>query len=164
MAVAAACSCCSLHSVGLGKLSSSPPLCARRVRLGTLCHIHLHMHRGEGSHEPHDTHIPRASISHHILLSTLLSILPAAPAAAPQVDTLVMQNLGYFQLKASPGLWQLSIAPGRSRELYQVVSASSGSALATGWGVRRSSGSSGAQLEAASDASTQVLMDSFTGE
>jgi hypothetical protein len=29
-----------------------------------------------------------------------------------QVDTLVMQNLGYFQLKASPGLWQLSIAPG----------------------------------------------------
>jgi UDP-glucose:Glycoprotein Glucosyltransferase len=29
-----------------------------------------------------------------------------------QVDTLVMQNLGYFQLKAAPGLWRLSIAPG----------------------------------------------------
>lgn len=31
------------------------------------------------------------------------------------VDTLVMSNMGYFQLKASPGLWQLGVAPGRSR-------------------------------------------------
>lgn len=35
-------------------------------------------------------------------------------------DTLVMQNLGYFQLKANPGLWQLSLAEGRARTLYQI--------------------------------------------
>lgn len=81
-----------------------------------------------------------------------------------QVDTLVMQNLGYFQLKASPGLWELSIAPGRSRDLYQIHSATSGSALATGWGVRRGTSSSSTQLAAASDFSTEVLLHSFTGE
>lgn len=27
-------------------------------------------------------------------------------------DTLVMSNLGYFQLKAAPGAWNLSLAPG----------------------------------------------------
>ena len=36
-------------------------------------------------------------------------------------DTIVMQNLGYFQLKAPmPGSWALSLAPGRSAELYQL--------------------------------------------
>ena len=34
------------------------------------------------------------------------------------VDTLVMANLGYWQLKASPGIWYLQLAPGRSSELY----------------------------------------------
>jgi hypothetical protein len=85
-----------------------------------------------------------------------------------QVDTLVMQNLGYFQLKASPGLWELSIAPGRSRDLYQIVSATSGSALATGWGRARSPSSQVAGQELAEsttgeDYATQVLMHSFTG-
>jgi len=27
-------------------------------------------------------------------------------------DTLVMQNLGYYQLQAQPGLWTLRLAPG----------------------------------------------------
>jgi UDP-glucose:glycoprotein glucosyltransferase len=35
--------------------------------------------------------------------------------------TLVMSNLGYFQFRASPGLWALGIAPGRDDELYEVV-------------------------------------------
>lgn len=35
-------------------------------------------------------------------------------------DTLVMSNLGYFQLKSSPGHWMLSLAPGRSRELFTI--------------------------------------------
>lgn len=80
-----------------------------------------------------------------------------------------MQNLGYFQLKSSPGLWQLSIAPGRSRDLYRIASASSGSALAQGagwgWGMRRSAGdgSSAEQGVTGNDYSTQVLMHSFTG-
>ena len=37
------------------------------------------------------------------------------------VDTIVMANLGYFQLKASPGLWNLQLAPGRSSELYYMA-------------------------------------------
>jgi UDP-glucose:glycoprotein glucosyltransferase len=77
-----------------------------------------------------------------------------------------MKNLGYFQLKASPGLWELSIAPGRSRDLYKIVSSTSGSALATSWGWHRgsSSGSSGQQQASTTDSSSQVLMHSFTGE
>ena len=35
-------------------------------------------------------------------------------------DTLVMSNLGYFQLKSTPGVFQLDFAPGRSAELYQI--------------------------------------------
>mmetsp|Transcript_11957 Transcript_11957/g.33653 ORF Transcript_11957/g.33653 Transcript_11957/m.33653 type:complete len:1727 (-) Transcript_11957:508-5688(-) len=38
------------------------------------------------------------------------------------VDTLVMSNLGYFQLKAAPGVWSLSLAPGASSALYSVNS------------------------------------------
>ncbi|KAL9229315.1 hypothetical protein vseg_004797 [Gypsophila vaccaria] len=34
------------------------------------------------------------------------------------VDTLVMANLGYWQMKVSPGIWYLQLAPGRSSELY----------------------------------------------
>jgi UDP-glucose:glycoprotein glucosyltransferase len=36
-------------------------------------------------------------------------------------DTVVMQNLGYFQLQASPGVFDLTIAPGRGRELYSIM-------------------------------------------
>jgi len=37
-------------------------------------------------------------------------------------DTLVMANLGYFQLKANPGVWSLRIKPNsRSEELYDIV-------------------------------------------
>ncbi len=41
-------------------------------------------------------------------------------------DTLVMSNLGYFQLKASPGLWHLRLAPGRSEELFTILQAEGG--------------------------------------
>ncbi|XP_027357768.1 UDP-glucose:glycoprotein glucosyltransferase isoform X2 [Abrus precatorius] len=34
------------------------------------------------------------------------------------VDTLVMANLGYWQMKVSPGVWFLQLAPGRSSQLY----------------------------------------------
>ncbi|KAJ2964307.1 hypothetical protein NQZ79_g834 [Umbelopsis isabellina] len=37
-------------------------------------------------------------------------------------DTIVMANLGYFQLKANPGVWQLSLRDGRSQEIYQLES------------------------------------------
>ncbi|XP_034549617.1 UDP-glucose:glycoprotein glucosyltransferase 2 [Notolabrus celidotus] len=36
-------------------------------------------------------------------------------------DTIVMANLGYFQLKANPGAWTLRLRKGRSEDIYQVV-------------------------------------------
>ncbi|UYV70608.1 UGGT1 [Cordylochernes scorpioides] len=38
-----------------------------------------------------------------------------------QVDTIVMANLGYFQLKANPGAWVLRLRQGRSAEIYDIV-------------------------------------------
>uniref|UniRef100_A0A665TTM3 UDP-glucose ceramide glucosyltransferase-like 1 n=1 Tax=Echeneis naucrates TaxID=173247 RepID=A0A665TTM3_ECHNA len=35
-------------------------------------------------------------------------------------DTIVMANLGYFQLKANPGAWILRLRVGRSEDIYQV--------------------------------------------
>lgn len=45
-------------------------------------------------------------------------------AAAPSANTLVMSNLGYFQLQAAPGRHTVGLAPGRSRELYFMSGAS----------------------------------------
>ena len=36
-------------------------------------------------------------------------------------DTIVMANLGYFQLKADPGAWYLNLRPGRSDLIYEIV-------------------------------------------
>ncbi|KAK6487138.1 UDP-glucose:glycoprotein glucosyltransferase 2 isoform X1 [Huso huso] len=35
-------------------------------------------------------------------------------------DTIVMANLGYFQLKANPGAWSLRLRKGRSEDIYQI--------------------------------------------
>ncbi|XP_073701315.1 UDP-glucose:glycoprotein glucosyltransferase 2 isoform X2 [Garra rufa] len=35
-------------------------------------------------------------------------------------DTIVMANLGYFQLKANPGAWILRMREGRSEDIYQI--------------------------------------------
>lgn len=40
-----------------------------------------------------------------------------------QSDTLVMQNLGYYQLQANPGLYGLRLAEGRARDLYTISQA-----------------------------------------
>ncbi|EFN52002.1 hypothetical protein CHLNCDRAFT_59065 [Chlorella variabilis] len=84
-----------------------------------------------------------------------LQALSAPEAAPPLVDTLVMSNLGYFQLKAGPGLWKLKLAPGRSQELYSVASSTGAS-------------SSGQRAEAAvagADAhQVPVAMSSFGGK
>ncbi|XP_006832127.1 PREDICTED: UDP-glucose:glycoprotein glucosyltransferase 2 [Chrysochloris asiatica] len=36
-------------------------------------------------------------------------------------DTVVMANLGYFQLKANPGAWILKLRRGKSEDIYQIV-------------------------------------------
>jgi UDP-glucose:glycoprotein glucosyltransferase len=59
-----------------------------------------------------------------------LTLRPAdeAPDARtePASDTLVMQNLGYWQLKAQPGLWRLQLAAGRASALYRILNPSGG--------------------------------------
>ncbi|XP_065924355.1 UDP-glucose:glycoprotein glucosyltransferase 1 isoform X1 [Magallana gigas] len=42
-------------------------------------------------------------------------------ASKPSVDTIVMANLGYFQLKANPGVWFLTLREGRSRDIYDIA-------------------------------------------
>ncbi|KAK7864404.1 hypothetical protein R5R35_000446 [Gryllus longicercus] len=39
-----------------------------------------------------------------------------------RVDTIVMANLGYFQLKANPGAWILRLRQGRSADIFDIVS------------------------------------------
>ena len=52
--------------------------------------------------------------------------LELAPLAASndsvKTNTIVMANLGYFQLKANPGLWSFSIREGKSSEVYAMES------------------------------------------
>ena len=47
------------------------------------------------------------------------------------VDTIVMANLGYIQLKANPGVWTLDLKEGRSREIFELESVGS-----EGWSSR----------------------------
>lgn len=47
------------------------------------------------------------------------------------VDTIVMANLGYLQLKANPGVWRLDLKDGRSKEIFKLQSVGS-----EGWSSR----------------------------
>ena len=49
-------------------------------------------------------------------------------------DTLVMKNLGYFQLQASPGVWDLSIAAGRGATLFGLDSGAGATSAGGGAG------------------------------
>ncbi|CAM9342800.1 unnamed protein product [Scytosiphon promiscuus] len=59
-------------------------------------------------------------------------------------DTVVMENLGYFQLQAAPGVWELALADGRASEVYEIIGDIDGGAGGGGAGV-----SSGAAHSAA---------------
>lgn len=48
------------------------------------------------------------------------------------VDTIVMSNLGYFQLKANPGAWVLRLRHGKSAEIYDVNSVEGKNAVRMG--------------------------------
>ncbi|CAK9802630.1 UDP-glucose:glycoprotein glucosyltransferase [Anthophora quadrimaculata] len=48
------------------------------------------------------------------------------------VDTIVMANLGYFQLKANPGEWVLRLRQGRSAEIYDFTTVSGQDVLQNG--------------------------------
>ena len=61
-----------------------------------------------------------------------------------------MANLGYFQLKANPGVWDLGIRPGRSQEVFEMETAGS-------QGFRSPS-------SAASVVDTELVLTSFEGK
>lgn len=50
-----------------------------------------------------------------------LELVLGTPSQPECYDTIVMANLGYFQLKASPGAWTLQIRKGRSDDLYTIA-------------------------------------------
>ncbi|GAB7360826.1 hypothetical protein MBLNU230_g0812t1 [Neophaeotheca triangularis] len=60
-------------------------------------------------------------------------------------DTIVMANLGYFQFKANPGIYNLTLQQGRTQEIFNIDSASTSYVAATG------------------DESTQIALMSFRG-
>ena len=62
-------------------------------------------------------------------------------------DTLVMANLGYFQFKVTPGVYDLSIRPGRGQEVYQL----------------ESSGTAGWDSPPVNETGTSVTLASFDG-
>lgn len=51
-----------------------------------------------------------------------LQITLGSESQPVMVDTIVMANLGYFQLKANPGEWLLRLRQGRSAEIYDITS------------------------------------------
>ena len=55
-----------------------------------------------------------------------VQLVLGTPQQPALVDTIVMSNLGYFQLKAAPGAFDLQLAPGRSRSLYLVDNSTAG--------------------------------------
>ncbi|KAJ8425780.1 hypothetical protein Cgig2_020918 [Carnegiea gigantea] len=60
-----------------------------------------------------------------------LQMILGTKSAPHLVDTLVMANLGYWQMKVSPGIWYLQLAPGRSSELYLLKEDDGGSQRTT---------------------------------
>ena len=81
------------------------------------------------------------------------------------VDTLVMSNLAYFQLKAAPGRWMLSLAPGRTRQLYTLDPASlTSSSDSAAVALSTSPADGDGEAEQEDLYSTQVVISSLSGE
>jgi hypothetical protein len=72
-----------------------------------------------------------------------------------------MQNLGYFQLKANPGVWQLRLAEGRASDLYNIVVSADADEGPGGlqWMGRQSSGESAEIVRS----TRQIVVKDFTG-
>ena len=48
--------------------------------------------------------------------------IPSASNESVKTNTIVMANLGYFQLKANPGLWEFKIREGKSSQVFEMDS------------------------------------------
>ena len=71
----------------------------------------------------------------------------AAHDGRPVDDTLVVENLGYLQFKATPGMYHLEIREGRGREVFWLESA----------------GNEGSLSPPVEEAGNQVTVTSFEG-
>ncbi|CRG85698.1 UDP-glucose:glycoprotein glucosyltransferase [Talaromyces islandicus] len=63
-------------------------------------------------------------------------------------DTIVMDNLGYFQFKAQPGFWKIELKEGRSQSIFKLDSV----------------GAKGRTVRAEDDGSNEVALLSFQGK
>ncbi|KAJ2279243.1 killer toxin resistant protein, partial [Coemansia sp. RSA 370] len=90
-----------------------------------------------------DTHSRKPARGLEVRLGTV--------ADAAMTDTIVMANLGYLQLKAGPGVWQFSIRPGRSADIYRIDH------------IGKSSWNYSAAKRATLEDSRPVLVTSFSG-
>ncbi|RMZ83351.1 hypothetical protein DV737_g1697, partial [Chaetothyriales sp. CBS 132003] len=51
-----------------------------------------------------------------------VQLLLGTTEQAHVTDTIIMANLGYFQFKANPGFWKISLKPGRSSKIFHIDS------------------------------------------
>ncbi|RMZ81428.1 hypothetical protein DV738_g2314, partial [Chaetothyriales sp. CBS 135597] len=51
-----------------------------------------------------------------------VQLLLGTTEQAHVTDTIIMANLGYFQFKANPGFWKISLKPGRSSKIFNIDS------------------------------------------
>lgn len=92
----------------------------------------------EGHTRDVTTHTPPRGLQLQLVTSDL----------TPIADTLVVENLGYFQFKAKPGVFQMEIRKGRGQEIFAIESVGN-----AGWNSPPVHGDSG----------TEVTLTSFEG-
>jgi UDP-glucose:glycoprotein glucosyltransferase len=75
-------------------------------------------------------------------------------------DTVVMSNLGYFQLMAAPGVWDLRLAPGRHSRVFdwEVAPSSSSTSSATSSSLASSSSDSSSSSSSQSQGSVPIAL------
>jgi UDP-glucose:glycoprotein glucosyltransferase len=76
-----------------------------------------------------------------------VQVVLGTPEEPHFADTLIMANLGYFQFKANPGYWNMTLQKGRSQDVFELVSAG-------GLGYSPTFG----------DDTSLILLDSFQGK
>jgi UDP-glucose:glycoprotein glucosyltransferase len=87
----------------------------------------------------------------------------AGAGAAVGRDTLVMKNLGYFQLQASPGVWDLSIAAGRGATLFGLDSgAGADDGTGPGTGAANANAGANANAEVTFESSKTIAVNTFS--
>lgn len=101
----------SIHDLDNIKLSSLQGEAARRG-VEALFHLQNLLVQGH-AREAHTSMPPRG-----------VQYILGTPAVPHMVDTITMTNLGYFQLKADAGVWELRLREGRSNDVYELLSLS----------------------------------------